>query len=131
MLFPTGYNSSLGNRMGELANHHPPPRTRTSWQRPHLARCCPGWGWPLPVALKPQPGHSRLQRNVSGSLWTIRCGPPPFFRGGFAGGVGGTVIFSRAAISSLVSLSLGLDRPSREVLLDLSLLVSVSQVGFG
>ena len=20
-----------------------------------------GWGWPLPVTLKPQPGHSRLQ----------------------------------------------------------------------
>ena len=32
-------------------------------QRPHLARRCPGWGRPLPVTLKPQPGHSRLQRG--------------------------------------------------------------------
>ena len=34
-------------------------------QRPHLARRCPGLGWPSPVTLKPQPGHSRLQRNFS------------------------------------------------------------------
>ena len=50
-------------------------------------------------------------------LRTIRCVPPPFFPGGFAGGTGGTVASSRAAISSLVSFSLGLDRPSSEFLL--------------
>ena len=94
-------------------------------QRPHLARRCPGRGWPLPVTLKPQAGHSRLQPKVSRSLRTIRCGPPPFVQGGFAGG-SGTVALSRAVISSLVSLSLGLDRPSREVLLAMFLLVSVS-----
>ena len=76
------------------------------------------------MTLKPQPGHSRLQRNVSRSLGTIRCGPPPFFPGGFAGGSGGRVTLSSTAISSLVSLSLGLDRPSREVLLAMFLLVS-------
>ena len=69
-------------------------------QRPHLARRCPCLGWPSPVTLKPQPGHSRLQRNRSRSLRTIRCGPPPFFPGGFAGGTGGTVTLSRAAFHS-------------------------------
>ena len=49
-------------------------------QRPHLASLCPGWGWPSPVTLKPQPGQSRLQRNFSRSLRTIRCWPPPLFR---------------------------------------------------
>ena len=39
------------------------------------------------------------------------------FPGGFAGGTGGTVASSRAAISSLVSFSLGLDRPSSAFLL--------------
>ena len=81
-------------------------------QRPHRANRCPGLGWPSPVTLKPQPGQSRLQRNFSRSLRTICCWPPPFFPGGFAGGAGGAVTLSRAAISVLVSFSLGLDRPS-------------------
>ena len=67
-------------------NLRSPPRTRTNLQRPHLARRCPGWGWPLPVTLKPQAGHSRLQPNVRRSLGTIRCGPSPLFPGGFGGG---------------------------------------------
>ena len=37
--------------------------------------------------------------------------------GDFAAGAGGTVASSRAAISSLVSFPLGLDRPSSEFLL--------------
>ena len=74
-------------------------------QRPHLARRCPGRGWPLPVTLKPQSGHSMLQRNFSRSLWTFRCVPPLFCSGGFAGGAGrtagtggtgGTVTLSKA-----------------------------------
>ena len=95
-------------------------------QRPHLARRCPGWGWPSPLTLKPQPGHSRLQRNFSRSLRTIRCGPPPFFPGGFAGGVVGTVTLSREEISSRVSFSLGLERPSRTFLFVMFPPVSVS-----
>ena len=100
-------------------------------QRPHLAKRCPGLGWPSPVTLNPQPGHSMLQRNCSRSLRTIRCGPPPFFPGGFAGGaggaggVGGVGTWSRAAISSLLSLSLGLARPSNKFLLVMFPLVPV------
>ena len=45
-------------------------------------------------------------------------------------GAGGTVALSRAVISSLVSLSLGLDRPSSEFLLVMFPLVSVSLVCF-
>ena len=44
---------------------------------------------------------------------------------GFAGGAGGAVTLSRAAISSLVSFSLGLDRPSSRFLLVMFPLVSV------
>ena len=74
------------------------------------------------MTLKPQPGQSRLQRNFSRSLRTIRCWPPPLFPGGFGfagggAGAGGTVALSRAVISSLVSFSLGLDRPSSAFLL--------------
>ena len=46
--------------------------------------------------------------------------------GDFAAGAGGTVASSRAAISSLVSFPLGLDRPSSEFLLVMFPLVSVS-----
>ena len=74
------------------------------------------------MTLKPQQGQSRLQRNFSRSLRTIRCWPPPLFPGGFGfagvvAGAGGTVALSRAVISSLVSFSLGLDRPSSAFLL--------------
>ena len=48
---------------------------------------------------------------------TVRCKPPPFFPVGFAAGAGGTGTLSRAAISALVSFSLGLDRPSSKLLL--------------
>ena len=58
-----------------------------------------------------------LSCRKAGSSRPIRCGPPPFFPGSFAGGAGGTVALSRAAISSLVSFSLGLARPSSEFLL--------------
>ena len=81
----------LGGQDGWCPNHHPPPRTRTTLQRPHLARRCPGRGWPLPVTLKPQSGHSMLQRNFSRSLRTFRWVPPLFCSGGFAGCFAGGV----------------------------------------
>ena len=58
----------LVNVIGVVRTITHPPGTRTTLQRPHLARRCPGLGWPSPVTLKPQPGHSRLQRNFSRSL---------------------------------------------------------------
>ena len=45
-----------GGQDGCCPKRHPPPRTRTTLQRPHRARRCPGLGWPSPLTLKPQPG---------------------------------------------------------------------------
>ena len=51
----------IARQIGELTDHHLHSRKRTTLQRPHLARRCPGWGWPLPETLKPQSGHSVVQ----------------------------------------------------------------------
>ena len=109
----TAARGPLRGQPGCCLNHHPPPRTRTNLQRPHLARRCPNWGCPSPVTLKPHPGHSRLQRNLSISLRTFSFRPLPPCSGAFASVSGGRVALSRAATSSLVSFSPGLDRPQQ------------------
>ena len=99
----------------------------------HLAAAAPGETLPGPglavagdleTAVRALDAPAKLQQIP---VRTFRCVPPLFCSGGFAGcfaggaggtrGTGGTVTLSRAASSSPVSFSLGLDRPSSEFLL--------------
>ena len=80
----------------------------------------------MSLTLNPQPGHSRLHRIFSIFLRTFSFRPLPPFSGGFAGVSGGRVTLSSTAISSLVSFSLGLDRPGREILFAIFILTSAS-----
>ena len=55
--------------MGELANHHPPSRKRTTSQRPNLARRCPGPGLAtagdLETAIRALGGPVKLQQILA------------------------------------------------------------------